>query len=148
MKTLPYNEFVMLPLTRSQEIGIWLRRIAVGILALLAFGIWIVWMFQQSADYKLGVVDTSLKREEMRLVEVDRLFEEPIIAVTRKEADALLNETLVCEFGTFTTDLDYYKLDIDHGKYAIPPLPSPVLETILIGVDRKRVIRAYVRTWH
>jgi hypothetical protein len=138
----------MLPLTRSQEIGIWLRRIAVGILALLAFGMWIVWMFQQSADYKLGVVDTSLKREEMRLVDVDRLFEEPITAVTEKEADELLNETLVGEFGTFTTDLDSFKIDIDHGKYVIPPLPSPVLETILIGVDSKRVIRAYVRTWH
>lgn len=148
MKTLPYNEFVMLPLTRSQEIGIWLRRIAVGILALLAFGIWIVWMFQQSADYKLGVVDATLKREEVTISEVDRLFEEPIFAVTEKEADELLNETLVCEFGTFTTDLDYFKIEIDHDKYMIPPLPSPVLETILIGVDRKRVIRAYVRTWH
>ena len=134
--------------TRNQLLGVWLRRIGVGILALLAFGMWIVWMFQQSADYKLGVVDATLKRKEMTLVEVDRLFEEPIIAVTRKEADALLNETLVCEFGTFTTDLDYYKLDIDHGKYVIPPLPSPVLETILIGADETGVIRAYVRTWH
>lgn len=117
----------MLPLTRSQEIGIWLRRIAVVILALLAFGIWVVWMFQQSAEYKLGVVGATLTREEMTLPEVDRLFEEPIIAVTEKEADELLNETLVSEFGTFTTDLDYFKIDIDHGKY---------------------VIRAYVRTWH
>ncbi len=138
----------MLPLTRSQEIGVWLRRTAVGILALLAFGIWVVWMFQQSAEYKLGIVDATLTREEMTLSEVDRLFEEPIIAVTEKEAAALLNETLVCEFGTFTTDLDYFKIEIDHGKYVIPPLPSPVLETILIGVDSKRVIRAYVRTWH
>lgn len=134
--------------TRNQLLGVRLRRIGVGILALLAFGMWIVWMFQQSADYKLGVVDAMLTRKEMTIVEVDRLFEEPVIAVTRKEADALLNETLVCEFGTFTTNLDYFKIDIDHGKYVIPPLPSPVLETILIGVDRKRVIRAYVRTWH
>ena len=105
-------------------------------------------MFQQSAEYKLRVMGAALQRNEVTLAEADRLFEEPLVLVTWKDAEARHKETLVEEFGTFSANLDYYKILIDHRKYPIPPPSSPVYEVILFGVDDQGVIRAYVRTLH
>lgn len=133
--------------TFDQRLGSRLRELGVLVLIFLAIGMWIVWLYQQSADYKLRVLDGLFEHGEVTLAEVDRLFDEPIKSVTKEDVQGSFDAHDEPQYGSFSSNLKLYQIHIYHGKYVLPPLPSPITEYLIFGVDKDGTIRAYLRAW-